>query len=126
MHASHLRESHLEVLIEGGDASVADLLPEWTVSDRVGVVVHGPLGALGASLLIQAATSRFYAFDGEIAQRSTPPYSCSMSEVVSGTTVHWTSGPLAGRCSSMIPTIHTRCSVLSETGASLGCWCRKE
>lgn len=64
MHASQrLRESHFEVLIEGGDASVADLLPEWTVSDRVGVVVHGPLGALGASLLIQAATSRFYAFD---------------------------------------------------------------
>lgn len=64
MHASQrLRESHFSVQIESGSASVADLLPEWTITDRVGVVVHEPLGALGASLLIQAAISRFYAFD---------------------------------------------------------------
>ncbi|WP_324910594.1 hypothetical protein [Baekduia sp.] len=41
-------------------ASMADLLPGWHEHDRFGVVVHEPLGALGASHLIQAATVRFF------------------------------------------------------------------
>lgn len=64
MHASQrLRDHHFGVRIGGENASVADLLPGWAVADRIGVVVHEPFGALGASLLIKAGISRFYSFD---------------------------------------------------------------
>lgn len=66
MHASQrLRESHFGVQIGGKGASVADVLPHWTATDRIGVVIHEPFGALGASLLMQAGISRFYSFDPE-------------------------------------------------------------
>ncbi len=66
MHASQrLRESHFSVQMNGHEVSVDALLPQWTGTDRIGVVVHEPFGALGASLLIQAGISRFYSFDPE-------------------------------------------------------------
>ena len=49
------------------------VLPEWTPSDRIGVVVHEPLGALGASLMLQLATALFYAVEPQRRRDQYPP-----------------------------------------------------
>ena len=64
MHASkQLHEAQFEIEIATQRVLLTDVLPGWTAYDRVGVVVHEPYGALGASLLIEAAVARFYAHD---------------------------------------------------------------
>lgn len=61
MHtARQLSEEQFEVRIGGEPASRAALLPDWTPWDRFGIVVDRPLGALGASALIQLAITAFY------------------------------------------------------------------
>lgn len=37
-----------------------DILPGWTPADRLGVVVDEPMGAVGASMMMQLATALFY------------------------------------------------------------------
>ncbi|MGO4238056.1 hypothetical protein [Pseudarthrobacter sp. YAF2] len=64
MHASQqLRDNHFGVLVNGREAAVREVLPDWTGVDRIGVVIHEPFGGLGASMLIQAGISRFYDYD---------------------------------------------------------------
>lgn len=52
---------------------VHTVLPDWTPYDRIGVVVREPLGALGASLMLQLATALFYDVDPERRRDQYPP-----------------------------------------------------
>jgi hypothetical protein len=47
-------------LEEGAPADLESVFPDWGVYDRLGVVMHEPFGALGASHLIQVAIVLFY------------------------------------------------------------------
>ncbi len=61
MHtATMLERSQFSVRIEGTPSEVDDLFPGWGARDRLGVVVREPFGAVGASHLIQLATTLFY------------------------------------------------------------------
>jgi hypothetical protein len=61
MHtATQLKRSQFGVLIDGESAEREALLPDWGAHDRLGVVVHEPFEALGASHLIQLAITAFY------------------------------------------------------------------
>ena len=61
MHtATQLSASQFWIEEEGSRCTRADLLPEWSALDRLGVIVSRPLGGLGASLLIQLAITAFY------------------------------------------------------------------
>lgn len=61
MHtATQLTASMFAVEIEGRAADLNALLPEWQAHDRFAIIVRGPLASVGASLLIQAAITRFY------------------------------------------------------------------
>ncbi|MFF7441628.1 hypothetical protein [Streptomyces sp. NPDC008122] len=61
MHtAAQLRPSSFQYLIGGENADLTGLFPRWTPDDRFGILIDRPLGALGASLLIQAAIAAFY------------------------------------------------------------------
>jgi hypothetical protein len=61
MHtATQLDRSMFDIRIDGVTAEREDLLPDWHVHDRLGVVVHEPFGALGAAHLIQVAITAFY------------------------------------------------------------------
>lgn len=61
MHTSEqLKDELFDITIDEKSANVDDLFPEWETHDRFGVLVTQPLGGLGASLLIQAATTAFY------------------------------------------------------------------
>lgn len=61
MHtASQLRHTMFKIRLNGVDASVEQLFDGWEIHDRLGVVVHEPFGALGASQLIQLAITAFY------------------------------------------------------------------
>ena len=72
MHTAHqLDVSMFDVEVDGRSASRESILPEWTTHDRLGVVVHEPLAALGASLLIQLAVTAFY--DKRPERRETHP-----------------------------------------------------
>jgi hypothetical protein len=61
MHSSRELTSDLfAVEIEGRAASLADLFPGFGEQDRLGVVIRGPCGAVGASALICATITAFY------------------------------------------------------------------
>lgn len=61
MHtARQLDQSQFAVTIDGRAASRDELLPGWHEHDRLGVVVHEPLGTVGASLLLQLAITAYY------------------------------------------------------------------
>ncbi|WP_168929442.1 hypothetical protein [Nocardioides sp. GY 10113] len=61
MHvADQLYPDQFAVSVDGEEATPEDLFPGWTASDRYGVVVREPLGALGAGLLTQLAIALFY------------------------------------------------------------------
>jgi hypothetical protein len=61
MHtARQLDVSMIAVEIDGQVAGRDALLPGWHPYDRLGVVVHDPFGAVGASLLVQLAITAFY------------------------------------------------------------------
>jgi hypothetical protein len=70
MHtATQLKSSYFSVQADGAQGGCADLLPGWGANDRFGIVVYEPFGALGASLLIQAAITSF--FDARPNRRNT-------------------------------------------------------
>jgi hypothetical protein len=61
MHvATQLNEGLFEARLDGTEADRAAVFPDWHLHDRLGVIVHEPFGATGASLLIQLATTSFY------------------------------------------------------------------
>jgi len=61
MHvADQLFVESFEVQIEGERVSADTAFPDWSPLDRFGIVVTEPLGALGASLLLQLAIAKFY------------------------------------------------------------------
>jgi hypothetical protein len=71
MHtARQLDAAMFSIELGGRSASFQDLLPGWTADSRLGVVVRQPLGALGASFLIQAAMTAFY--DARPSRRKRP------------------------------------------------------
>lgn len=61
MHTSfQLRASYFQISVDGCKANAAQLFPSWSEHDRLGVIIDRPLGAIGASLLIQLAITMFY------------------------------------------------------------------
>lgn len=61
MHvATDVRAEMFAVSREGHDARLADVFPEWTEKDRLGIVIREPFGSLGASLLLQLAALFHY------------------------------------------------------------------
>ncbi len=61
MHtAEQLDRSMFSVRIAGQQADRSDVFPDWLATDRLGVVVWQPFGAVGASHLIQLAITCFY------------------------------------------------------------------
>ena len=61
MHtATELSSTDFAIRVDGRLGSLADVLPEFTAADRLGVVVRHPCGATGASTLILAAVTAFY------------------------------------------------------------------
>ena len=61
MHsASELTSDSFTITIDGRPAELADVLPGFHASDRLGVVVRSPCGGVGASGLILAAVTGFY------------------------------------------------------------------
>lgn len=61
MHtAKELAGSSFEISVGGRRATLADVFPDFEERDRLGVVVHRPCGAVGASTLILATITAFY------------------------------------------------------------------
>jgi hypothetical protein len=61
MHtATELSSTDFEIRVDGRPGSLADVLPEFGRSDRVGAIVRHPCGATGASTVILAAVTAFY------------------------------------------------------------------
>lgn len=61
MHtATQLYRESFTMTVRGHPATIDDVFPEWTSADRFGIVIDRPLGALGASLLIEVAIAAFY------------------------------------------------------------------
>jgi hypothetical protein len=72
MHtATQLAKSHFSVQLNDAAADVDKLFPAWQPHDRFAIVVLEPFGALGASLLIQAAITLH--FDAVPARRGSMP-----------------------------------------------------
>jgi hypothetical protein len=61
--ASQLDRAQFAIVIDGEPSTFDELLPNWQRHDRFGLVVDSPLGGVGASLLLQAAVTAFYAMD---------------------------------------------------------------
>jgi hypothetical protein len=61
--ASQLDRSHFAIVVDGEPSSFDGLFPNWQHHDRFGLVVDTTLGGVGASLLLQAAVTAFYAID---------------------------------------------------------------
>ena len=63
MHSSReLRSSSFEIRVDGRAGRVEDLFEGFGEQDRLGVVMSGPCGAVGASALITATITAFYDF----------------------------------------------------------------
>lgn len=61
MHtAKELAGSSFEISVGGRRATLADVFPDFEERDRLGVVMHRPCGAVGASTLILATITAFY------------------------------------------------------------------
>ena len=61
MHSSReLRSASFAITVDGDPAAIADVLPGFRDSDRLGIVVRRPCGAVGASALLLAAVTAFY------------------------------------------------------------------
>jgi len=61
MHTSRqLDVGYFGITVDGVASSRDVLYPDWSAHDRLGVVVDRPLGAIGASMLIQLAITAFY------------------------------------------------------------------
>jgi hypothetical protein len=61
VHSSReLRSGSFAITVDGDPAAVADVLPGFRDSDRLGIVVRRPCGVVGASALLLAAVTAFY------------------------------------------------------------------
>jgi len=61
MHVIKLLASDLfEIRLDGRESSRHAVFPDWTAADRFGLVIDEPFGGLGATHLIQLASSMFY------------------------------------------------------------------
>jgi hypothetical protein len=61
VHSSReLRSSAFAISVEGVDATIAAVFPDFVAADRVGVVVRRPCGVVGASALLMSAVTAFY------------------------------------------------------------------
>jgi len=61
MHtARQLDVAYFGIALDGVPSSRDAVFPGWSVHDRLGVIVDRPLGATGASMLIQLAITAFY------------------------------------------------------------------
>jgi hypothetical protein len=61
MHTSRtMRTGEFEVRIEGLLGTFDEVLPNFTVSDRIAIVTHTPGGSLAAAPLLLAAIGRYY------------------------------------------------------------------
>ena len=63
MHTAQLKPAHFAAEMDGSPVGFDEIFHGWHRHDRFGIVVHDALGALGASLLIQAAITAFFTFD---------------------------------------------------------------
>jgi hypothetical protein len=70
--ATQLDASLFAVRMQGAAATREQLLPGWHEHDRFGIVVDSPLGAVGASLLLQLAVTAYY--DARPSRREGPLY----------------------------------------------------
>lgn len=59
-HTSRYTDDMFQVAIDGLSGSRDDLFGKWTCNDRFGIVVHEPMGAMGASCLINLAVVAYY------------------------------------------------------------------
>jgi len=61
VHSSReLRSASFAITVDGDPAAVADVLPGFRDSDRLGIVVRRPCGVVGASALLLAVVTAFY------------------------------------------------------------------
>jgi len=61
VHSSReLRSSAFSVLVDGVDATLAGVFPDFVAADRVGIVMRRPCAAVGASALLLCAVTAFY------------------------------------------------------------------
>jgi hypothetical protein len=55
-----LRSSAFEVSVDGADATLAGVFPDFVAADRLGIVVRRPCGVVGVSALVLCAVTAFY------------------------------------------------------------------
>jgi hypothetical protein len=61
VHSSReLRSSAFDVSVDGADATLAGVFPDFVAADRLGIVVRRPCGVVGASALLLCAVTAFY------------------------------------------------------------------
>ena len=61
MHVATLLDAGMfDITVDGRPGTIADALPDWSLHDRLGVVIDEPLGGVGASHLIQIASVAYY------------------------------------------------------------------
>jgi len=61
VHSSReLRSSAFSVSVDGADATIAGVFPDFVAADRVGIVMRRPCAAVGASALLMCAVTAFY------------------------------------------------------------------
>lgn len=60
MHSNQFKPEMFDISIDGEPGTLSGLFPDWNRYDRFGIVIHEAWGAVGASLLLQAATAEFF------------------------------------------------------------------
>jgi hypothetical protein len=60
MHTTVLRSQDFAIAVAGQTATLDDVFPGFDAEDRLGIVIHHPLGAAGAGSLVLAAVTGFY------------------------------------------------------------------
>jgi hypothetical protein len=61
VHSSReLRSSAFAVSVDGSDATLGAVFPDFVAADRLGIVVRRPCGVVGASALLMCAVTAFY------------------------------------------------------------------
>ena len=74
MHtARQLKVSQFSVSIHDSESTREQLLPDWGLYDRFGIVVNESFGTLGASFLLQLSITAFY--DARPSRRESALYS---------------------------------------------------
>ena len=69
MHSSQeLDSASFRITVDGRRATVADVFPDFTAADRLGLVVRRGCGAVGASALLMASVTAFYDIQRERAE----------------------------------------------------------